>query len=157
MQAVPFDRGMRGPGPGKWWKNPELAQRLGLSDDQISKMEAIFQEHRLKLIDLRSALEKQEVLLEPMIEAEHPNEGQVLGQIDKVAMARAELEKANARMLLGIRNVLTPEQWKKLQADRGMRRPWTPAARPYRKLRRPARPTPPAPSTPPGGDQPQSQ
>jgi periplasmic protein CpxP/Spy len=110
--------GMRGPGPGKWWKNPELAQKLALTDDQISKMEKIFQDHRLKLIDVHAALEKQEVILEPMVEADHPDENQVLVQIDRVAQARAELEKANARMLLGIRSVLTPEQWKKLQAER---------------------------------------
>ncbi|MGE5325490.1 MAG: Spy/CpxP family protein refolding chaperone [Deltaproteobacteria bacterium] len=113
--------GMRGPGPGKWWKNPELTQSLGLTDDQISKMEKIFQDHRLKLIDLHAALQKQEALLEPMIEADHPDEDRVLSQIDQVAQARAELEKANARMLLDIRNVLTPDQWKKLQAERAAR------------------------------------
>ncbi len=114
--------GMGGPGHGRWWKNPDLAQKLGLSDDQISKMDKIFQDHRLKLIDLHATLEKQEVILEPMIDADHPDETQVLAQIDKVAQARAELEKANARMLLGIRNVLTPDQWKKLQAERASRR-----------------------------------
>jgi len=30
------------------------------------------------------------------------------------------LEKANARMLLGLRRLLTPEQWKTLQADEPM-------------------------------------
>lgn len=109
---------MGGPIRGKWWKNPELAQKLGLSDDQISKMEKIFQDHRLQLIDLHAALEKQEVILDPMINADHPDEQQTLGQIDKVAQARANLEKSNARMLFAIRNVLTPEQWKKLQSER---------------------------------------
>ncbi len=144
--------GMRGLGPGKWWKNPELARQLGLSENQIRQMENIFQDHRLKLIDLHPALEKQEALLEPMIEAEHPDENQVLAQIDKVAQARADLEKANARMLLGIRRVLTPEQWKKLQAEREM----PPAHRPERRRFRgadrapgPAAPTPPAAAPPP--------
>ena len=41
----------------------------------------------------------------------------VLAQIDRIAQARAELEKANARMLLGLRGVLTLDQWKKLQAE----------------------------------------
>jgi len=36
---------------------------------------------------------------------------------DKVADARAALEKANARMLLGIRQVLTPEQWSMLNVS----------------------------------------
>ncbi len=127
--------GMMGPGAGKWWKNPELAQKLGLSDDQISKMDQIFQDHRLKLIDLHATLEKQEVLLEPMINADHPDENRVLSQIDQVAQARAELEKANARMLLGIRNVLTPEQWKKLQAERAERRTARREERPFMRQR----------------------
>ena len=114
--------GLRGPGPGKWWKNPELAERLGLKEDQINKMEKIFQDNRLKLIDLHATLQKQEAILQPMIEADHPDEDRVLSQIDQVAQARAELEKANARMLLDIRNVLTPDQWKKLREERSMRR-----------------------------------
>jgi Spy/CpxP family protein refolding chaperone len=146
---------MRGPGAGKWWKNPELAQKLGLTDDQIAKMEKIFQDHRLQLIDLHAALEKQEVMLEPMISADHPDEQQTLAQIDKVAQARAELEKSNARMLFAIRNVLTPEQWKQLQAERESRR--VRGGRVFRqrmrtpgRAPRPSAPTPPEASPEPG-------
>ncbi len=154
--------GMMGPGPGKWWKNPDLAQKLALTDDQIGKMDKIFQDHRLKLIDLHASLEKQEVILEPMINADHPDEAQVLAQIDKVAQARAELEKANARMLLGIRNVLTPDQWKKLQAERAERRAARSEDRPFirqrMRLHQPGgpgagTPAPPPPSTPNPSDQ----
>ena len=35
----------------------------------------------------------------------------------RFAKRRAELEKANAKMLLGIRGVLTPDQWTKLQSQ----------------------------------------
>jgi hypothetical protein len=38
-------------------------------------------------------------------------------------LARAELEKANARMLLGIRRLLTPEQWNKIKAEAPQRQP----------------------------------
>jgi Spy/CpxP family protein refolding chaperone len=48
---------------------------------------------------------------------DHPQENQVLPQIDRVANARADLERANARMLFEIRLVLTPEQWKELQSQ----------------------------------------
>jgi len=88
-------------------------------------MEAVFQQHRLRLIDLRAALDKQEAMLEPLISAERPQEARVLEQIDRVADARADLEKANAKMLWGFRQVLTPEQWRILQmpdAGRGMGR-----------------------------------
>src|ERR1043165_4789707 len=102
---------------GKWWTNTELAKKLNLTDQQVQKMEDIYQQHRLKLIDQVATVQKAEVTLQPMLEADRPDETQVLAQIDKVAQARAELEKSNARMLLGIRQVLTADQWKQLKAE----------------------------------------
>jgi len=110
--------GMMMPGPaGKWWNNPELARRLSLTADQQKRMDEVFQQNRLRLIDLHAAVEKEEAILEPLIEAPNPDDAKVLPQIDRVAQARAELEKANARLLLGLRHVLTPDQWKKLAGD----------------------------------------
>jgi Spy/CpxP family protein refolding chaperone len=51
-----------------------------------------------------------------MLSANPPDMTKTMAQIDKVAQARADLEKANARMLLGIRVLLTPDQWTKLHA-----------------------------------------
>jgi Spy/CpxP family protein refolding chaperone len=101
---------------GRWWHNPQLAQAIGLTDDQKKKMDDVFQQHRQNLVDMNGNLEKEEQLLKPMIGADQPNEDEVLAQIDKVAQARAELEKANARMLFDVRRTLTPEQWQKLKA-----------------------------------------
>jgi Spy/CpxP family protein refolding chaperone len=98
--------------------DPMLVQKLALTADQQKRIDALFQQSRLKLIDLSAGLQKEEALLEPLLEADRPDESQVLAQIDRVAQARAELEKANARMLLGFRGVLTLEQWKKLQSER---------------------------------------
>jgi periplasmic protein CpxP/Spy len=103
---------------GRWWDDPKIAQQIGLSADQQKKMDDILQQHRLKLIDLHAALEKQETLMHPLMEADQPDESKILAQIDAIAQARAELEKANARMLLGIRQTLTPDQWTKLKALR---------------------------------------
>ena len=103
--------------PGMWWKNPELAQKISLTPDQQKRMDDIFQQSRLQLIDLKANVEKQEVMLEPMLSANPPDTNKVLSQIDHVASARAELEKANARMLLGIRGVLSADQWTRLQAE----------------------------------------
>jgi Spy/CpxP family protein refolding chaperone len=109
--------------PGIWWKNPDLVQKLSITPDQQKRMDDIFQQSRLQLIDLKAEVERQEVVLEPLLAANPPDTNKVLAQIDKAAQARAELEKANARMLLGIRTVLTPDQWTKLQAEeRGNRR-----------------------------------
>jgi periplasmic protein CpxP/Spy len=114
----PIGRTMHMGPPGKWWSNPEIAQEIGLTADQQKRMDEIFNRDRLKLIDLSAALQKQEFLLEPLVSADQPDEARVLAQIDRVAQARAELEKGNARMLLSIRRVLTTDQFKKLQSLR---------------------------------------
>jgi Spy/CpxP family protein refolding chaperone len=110
--------GLHGLPHGLWWKNPLLVQQIGVTPEQQKKMDDILQQSRLQLIDLKANMERQEVLLRPMLDANPPDTQQVLAQVDKLAQARADLEKANARMLLGIRTVLTPEQWAKLQAHR---------------------------------------
>jgi Spy/CpxP family protein refolding chaperone len=111
--------GMMMPGPaGKWWDNPELAKRLNLTADQQKKMDEVFQQNRLRMIDLHAALEREEATLDPLMEAANPDDAKVLPQVDRVAQARAELEKANARLLLGLRHLLTPEQWKTLDSGR---------------------------------------
>ncbi len=109
--------GLRIGPPGAWWHNPDLIQKLALTADQQKRMDDILQQSRLHLIDLRANVEKQEVLMEPMLSANPPDTAKVLDQVDRMVQARGELEKANARMLLSIREVLTSDQWPKLQAE----------------------------------------
>ena len=129
MHRPPMERAMRSHGEfGRWWNNPKLVEKLKLTDDQRKAMDDIFLKHREKLVDLRGNLEKAEIEMEPLVKADQPNESAVMSQIDKVAQARAELEKANARFLFALRAKLTPDQWKQVQDFRqnheGMRRDW---------------------------------
>jgi len=102
--------------PGRWWRNAQTAERLGLSADQQKRMDGIFDQNRPNLIDLAAALDKEEAALEPLVDADPPDTARIRAQIDRVAQARAELEKANANMLLGLRVVLSQAQWRNLQA-----------------------------------------
>ncbi len=103
---------------GQFWNNPRIVEKLKLTDDQRKAMDGILQDHRVTLIDLRANVEKAEIEMEPLMRADDPNETAILAQIDKIAQARAELEKANARFLLAIRSKLTAEQWKQVQTSR---------------------------------------
>ena len=120
MHRPPMERAL-GLNGGRWWNNQALVDKLKLTDDQRKAMDQILLDHRKDLIDKRAALEKAELDLEPMMQDDQPNESQVIAQIDKVAQARAELEKANARFLLAIRSKLSPDQWKELKAARAER------------------------------------
>ena len=119
----PMERalGPMGDPQGRFWNNPTTVTKLKLTDDQRKGMDQVLQQHRTTLVDLHANLEKAELALEPMMKDDQPNESQILEQIDRVAQARAELEKGNARFLLAIRAKLTPEQWKGLQELRAER------------------------------------
>lgn len=105
--------------PGTFWNDPGVIARLGITPDQQKRMQTLFEQNRPKLMALSTAVETQEEPLRQLLEADHPDEPRVLAQIDKIAQARADLEKANARFLLGLRNILTPDQWHKLEFEHG--------------------------------------
>lgn len=118
----PFQRRLRF--GGRFWDNPRIASTLKITQDQQKEMDDVLFQHREKLIDLRANLQKAELDMEPLMDADEPNHAAIETQIDKVVAARAALEKANSNFLLDIRMKLTPDQWKQIKSFRaqgGMR------------------------------------
>ena len=101
--------------PGQWWKQPRVIDSLSLTPDQQKKLDEIFQQNRVKLIDLTAALDREEVILEQLMAVDPPDAPKVRPEIDRVAQARADLEKVNANMLLNMRLVLNKDQWDNLR------------------------------------------
>lgn len=101
--------------PRVWWRDSAVAKELKLSDQQLTQLESTFAENRIKLIDLRASLEKEEVRLEPLLAGDVLDEAQISSQLDAVIAARGRLEKANVLMYVAMRKILTPEQSKQLR------------------------------------------
>jgi Spy/CpxP family protein refolding chaperone len=104
---------------GSWWKHQDVIERLSLTSDEQKKIDDVFQQYRVKLIDHTAALEREEVIMEQLMAADPLDAAKVRPEIDRVAEARAQLEKTNANMLLQMRMALTREQWESLQARPG--------------------------------------
>ncbi|MDE1160608.1 MAG: periplasmic heavy metal sensor [Acidobacteriaceae bacterium] len=112
-----------------WWKDPMLAEKIGLTPAQEKKLDDLSLQGELNLIHLRASVEEDELLLRVTLEAPTVDEGKADAQIDKVAEAHASVEKAEAHLAIGMRGVLTPEQWKKMHEEPGpmmMKRPGAP-------------------------------
>src|SRR6058998_3276530 len=104
---------------GKWWQNSEIAKKLQLNDGQISQLDQIFYEHKLKLIDYGAEMEEQDLKLQTLLDADVPNDGQVEAQVDQVLAARGKLEREYTMMNLDLRKVLSLDQWRQLKSARG--------------------------------------
>jgi len=104
---------------GKWWQNPDVVSKLGLSDSQITQLNQVFYSHKMKLIDYGADMEKQDLKLQNMLDADQPEEGQVNAQVDQVLSARGKLEREFTAMNLDLRKQLSLDQWRQLKTIRG--------------------------------------
>jgi Spy/CpxP family protein refolding chaperone len=92
----------------KWWQSETFRRGLGLSQEQSTKIEGIFQKTVPVLRQQKDALDKAEADFNQMVEAS--DDAQVMAQVTVVEAARSELNKSRTMMLLRMRRVLTPDQ-----------------------------------------------
>ena len=92
----------------KWWQSETFRRELGLTQEQSTKIEAVFQKTLPVLRQQKDALDKAEADFNQMIEAS--DDAQVMAQVAVVEAARSELNKSRTMMLLRMRRVLTPDQ-----------------------------------------------
>jgi periplasmic protein CpxP/Spy len=104
---------------GKWWQNPDVVSKLGISDSQVSQLNQVFYNHKMKLIDYGADMEKQDLKLQTLLDADQPEEGQVSSQVDQVLAARGKLEREFTMMNLDLRKQLSLEQWRQLKTMQG--------------------------------------
>ena len=109
----------------KWWQSDTFIKGLGLTQEQSTKIEAVFQKTLPALRQQKDALDKAEADFNQMVEAS--DDAQVMAQVTVVEAARSELNKSRTMMLLRMRRVLTPDQRVKFvmlqQQTRNNRRP----------------------------------
>jgi hypothetical protein len=117
-----------------------LVARLGLTTDQMKKVETTFDQHRQAIVQNTTELAKEEASLARLLEAEPLESAKtVSAQIERVIQARSELERTNSTMTMEMRQSLTSSQWIQLQME--TQQPALNLSLPL-QLRRPAR-TPP--------------
>lgn len=117
---VRSEGGIRGE-MGKWWRDAEISKKLQLSENQITQLDQTFYDHRMKLIDYGAEMEKQDLKLQTLLDADAPNEGEIGSQVDLVLAARGKLEREYTFMNLDLRKVLSLDQWKQLKGIRSER------------------------------------
>jgi Spy/CpxP family protein refolding chaperone len=92
----------------KWWQSDTFVRGLGLTQEQSTKIEGIFQHTLPVLRKQKDGLDKAQADFNQMVEAS--DDAQVMAQVGVVEAARSELNKSRTMMLLRMRRVLTPDQ-----------------------------------------------
>jgi Spy/CpxP family protein refolding chaperone len=103
---VPMDSlGARMP-LGKWWHTPQVAEQLNLNGREKEQLDELFIQTRRKMIDLKSAVERERLELSILMDKETMDEGAVKGQFKKLGQARASLAAERFRFILAVRKIL---------------------------------------------------
>jgi Spy/CpxP family protein refolding chaperone len=100
--------------PARWWDNKEYVRTIGITSIQQRRMDDVFAANRDNLTRLYKNLQHEQSQLKKLTRSQTVDENLIYQQIDRVAMARGELEKGYAHMTLQIRKEMTPEQTAKL-------------------------------------------
>jgi hypothetical protein len=109
---------------GKWWRRPEVVERLALTDEQQSRLDAIFRGAASDLIDLRGETEKQSIALRGELDQTQLNRTAIKQIAARINEARARKFERELMMLVDMRAVLNEQQWNKMREfiERGERR-----------------------------------
>jgi Spy/CpxP family protein refolding chaperone len=97
------------PRPFAWWKSEPFKKELGLTADQSSRIDKIWETTRVELRQEWDELSKLEAKLSRLIQND-ADEAALTRQIDRVETARANANKSRSLMLVQMLKVLTPDQ-----------------------------------------------
>ncbi len=100
----------------KWWQSDKFQRDLGLSTDQIARLDGIFQASMPALRTNKEALDRLERELSRLVADGSIDETLVVAQVDRVEAVRSELSRTRVLMLVRMRRILTPDQRVKLTA-----------------------------------------
>jgi hypothetical protein len=91
------------------------ASEIGLSDDQLDRLDALRTQHELEKIDLQAALQKAKVLLRAKSRDLSTQEAEVMSAIEEMCRAECELRKMRYRHLKAAHTVLDQDQIEKVR------------------------------------------
>jgi Spy/CpxP family protein refolding chaperone len=100
--------------PGRWWDDKHYVKALHLRSEQQKRMDSVFEQNKPNLVSKYQALQQEESKMEVLSHADALDEGALFAQIDRVAQARADLEKANTHMMLQVRKEMDADQTARL-------------------------------------------
>jgi Spy/CpxP family protein refolding chaperone len=100
----------------KWWQNDRFQQDLGLTTEQVTRLEEIFQTLQPTLKTQKETLDKFESKLSKVVSDPRADEAMVLQAVEKTEGARVELTKSRTLLTFRMGRILTNDQNVKLRA-----------------------------------------
>jgi Spy/CpxP family protein refolding chaperone len=102
---------------GKWWYNPEIQKNLGLSQQEVDKLDQLFADSRRRFIKLKSEVENEQFELDQLLGKKKVNDADVKKQFQKLEQARKNLANERLEFVIGVRNILGADRFQELKSN----------------------------------------
>lgn len=103
-----------GPGGGdmmeRFLDNPRMAEKLGLTEDQIAQMRTAAEGAKAQRETLMNQMKEAGKAQAEAMTAENIDENDVMSKVEEIGRIRTEMAKQQTRQLMAIQKILTPEQ-----------------------------------------------
>lgn len=93
---------------GAWLQR--LTDKLDLDDDTRTSVRAVIDAGRERTRDARKELKAARVQMHGLLQADQPDEAEVLAQVERIGTLRTALHKQRMQTMLRVRALLNPEQ-----------------------------------------------
>ncbi len=122
--------------PGRWWEDQRVVDHVGITEEQQAQIREVVYERARHMIDLKATVEKAGLDLRASVDQQEFDPAPVRDAFARFQTARHKLENERFEMLLEVRQLLSYEQWQKIeeikrrvQQNRGQQR--RPGQRPH--------------------------
>ena len=103
--------------PVKWWKIPQVAEKLSLTKEEKQKLDTLYYDQRSRIIDLRSQAAKNRLELEQLFNKEPFDSAACLNSFKKSQEARNIIGIERFKFLLKVREILGNERFQTLRGE----------------------------------------
>ncbi|MBW2487267.1 MAG: periplasmic heavy metal sensor [Deltaproteobacteria bacterium] len=102
---------------GKWWYNKKVVQNLNLTPKEVGQLDQLFENSRRELIDLTSAVKKEQFELDTLLGKEPVDDAKVREQFKRLEKARTDLANERLGFVIRVREIIGADRFQQLKTS----------------------------------------
>ena len=102
---------------GKWWYNKKVVQNLNLTKKEVRQLDRRYEDSHRKLIDLKSAVKREQFELDTLLGKEPVDDAKVRKQFKRLESARTELADERLGFIIRVRGIIGAERFQQLKTS----------------------------------------